>query len=93
VGQTRRNIQTRYKEHMAYVKKHPGRLSVASHLHEKQQNTSYFNEQFTVIEGKRQRGKLNANEGLVILRSKNKCTALMNVGLHSCIGWRPFEID
>jgi hypothetical protein len=70
VGQTRRNIHTRYKEHMAHAKKHSGRSSVTSHLDEKQPEHVIPMNSLLLLKEVRQRGKLDANEGLVIDKSK-----------------------
>jgi hypothetical protein len=92
VGQTRRNNQTRYKEHMAHIRRSPEKSSVASHVVDNINDSRTEHvipiDSLRLLKEVRQRGKLDAYEGVFIHRYKNKEMQLMNAddgNVDSCL--------
>jgi PHD/YefM family antitoxin component YafN of YafNO toxin-antitoxin module len=92
IGQTRRTVIKRYKEHLTCIRKNPERSSVATHIVDNMEKNKPDHvippENVRLLKEVRQRGKLDVYESLYIHKHKNKGTTLMNAddgNVESCL--------
>jgi len=92
VGQTRRTVIKRYKEHLACVRKNPDRSSVATHIVDNisrnQPDHVIPIENVRLLKEVRQRRRLDLYECIYIHKHKNRGTTLMNAddgNVQSCL--------
>lgn len=79
IGQTKRNILTRFKEHISHIKyNRPTKSAVAQHALENN-HLNFTIEDLKLKKQVREKNKLDAWESLYIRRYKNKNRELMNI--------------